>query len=166
MSAISESFLAEEKREALNLVCQSQTFARSDTLKNLLRFVCEAEITGQSENLREYVIGIEALGRPPGYSPSVDSSVRSRAYELRKKLEKFYATEATDALVRIEIPRGSYTPHFVRHSVSERAVDALPQESVSEQTLAPLLKAVRKLPIGLAIAFLAGVALTAAVMAA
>jgi hypothetical protein len=85
MSATVDNLLAEEKREALNLVCQSQTFARSDRLKDLLRFVCEAEIEGHQENLKEYVIGIEALGRPQGYSPSEDSSVRSRAYELRRK---------------------------------------------------------------------------------
>jgi hypothetical protein len=166
MSAIGESFLAEEKREALNLVCQSQTFARSDTLKNLLRFVCEAEIAGQSDSLKEYVIGIEALGRPQGYSPTEDSSVRSRAYELRRKLEKFYATEANDASVRIEIPRGSYTPHFIRNSVIERPAAPLLPASVLQGTPAPILKGVRRIPVGLAIAFLAGVALTTGAMTA
>jgi hypothetical protein len=47
MSHAVENLSAEEKREALNLVFRSQTFARSDRLKNLLRFVCEAEIEGR-----------------------------------------------------------------------------------------------------------------------
>jgi hypothetical protein len=114
MGTIVENLTAEEKREALDLVCQSQTFSRSDRLKALLRFICEAEIEGRSGDLKEYSIAIEALGKPPEFSPGEDSSVRSRAWELRRKLEKFYATEAPYATVRIEIPKGSYLPHFAR----------------------------------------------------
>ncbi|MGA3237351.1 MAG: hypothetical protein ABSG03_13695 [Bryobacteraceae bacterium] len=166
MSATGENLLAEEKREALNLVCQSQTFARSDTLKNLLRFVCEAEIEGHQEDLKEYVIGIEALGRPKGYSPSEDSSVRSRAYELRRKLEKFYATEATGASLRIEIPKGSYIPRFVQTPVFEQPAPPLHPVAVLPLALATLPAAVRRLPSRLIIAFLAGVVLTAGAMTA
>jgi hypothetical protein len=166
MSTTVDNLLAEEKREALNLVCQSQTFARSDRLKDLLRFVCEAEIEGHQENLKEYVIGIEALGRPQGYSPSEDSSVRSRAYELRRKLEKFYATEATGASIRIEIPRGSYIPRFVHAPVPQPP--AAPVQPVAVLPWAPpaVPEAARRVPVPLVIAFLAGVVLTAAAMMA
>ena len=50
-----------------------------------LRFVCEAEMEGRAGDLNEYV---EVLGRPKGYSPAEDSSVRTRAYKLRQKLQK------------------------------------------------------------------------------
>jgi hypothetical protein len=166
MSTTVDNLLAEEKREALNLVCQSQTFARSDRLKDLLRFVCEAEIEGHQENLKEYVIGIEALGRPQGYSPSEDSSVRSRAYELRRKLEKFYATEATDASIRIEIPRGSYIPRFVHAPVPKPPV--APVQPAADLPWAPAAvpEVARGVPAPLVIAFLAGVVFTAAAMMA
>jgi hypothetical protein len=166
MSATVDNLLAEEKREALNLVCQSQTFARSDRLKDLLRFVCEAEIEGHQENLKEYVIGIEALGRPQGYSPSEDSSVRSRAYELRRKLEKFYATEATDASIRIEIPRGSYIPRFVHAPVPKPLAAPVQAVAVLPWSQAAIPEAARRVPVRLVIAFLAGVILTAAAMMA
>jgi hypothetical protein len=39
--------------------------------------------------------------------------VRRRAYALRQKLECVYATELTDARVRIEVPKGGYVPRFV-----------------------------------------------------
>lgn len=156
MSTTVENLLAEEKREALNLVCQSQTFARSDTLKNLLRFVCEAEIRGHQEDLKEYVIGIEALGRPQGYSPSEDSSVRSRAYELRRKLEKFYATEASGASLRIEIPKGSYVPRFVH-----TPVPPAPPVQVVPWAPAAIPATARRIPVPLLLAFLCGVILTA-----
>jgi hypothetical protein len=163
MGAIVEGLLAAEKREALNLVCQSQTFARSDRLKDLLRFVCEAEIEGHYDDLKEYVIGIEALGRPQGYSPSEDSSVRSRAYELRRKLEKFYATEASDATLRIEIPRGSYVPRFIRTPAAE--IPPVQPASVSP-TAPAIAERTRWKPWPLALGFLAGVILTAGVMTA
>jgi hypothetical protein len=166
MSAIGENFLAEEKRAALNLVCQSQTFARSDRLKDLLRFVCEAEISGHQGDLKEYIIGIEALGRREGYSPSEDSSVRSRAYELRRKLEKFYATEASNASVRIEIPRGSYIPRFIHAPVSEQPDPPVRPAGVLPWIPAAIPEAARKTLAPLLVVFLAGVVLTAGAMTA
>src|ERR1700690_2482380 len=103
---------AEAKAHALELVLQSETFARSERLKSLLRFICEAEIDGREGELNEYVIGTMALGRPRDFAPLEDSSVRSRAHELRQKLEKYYAQEAPSAGIRIELRKGSYIPRF------------------------------------------------------
>ena len=103
-----------EKRGALEAVLGSRTFARSDRLKKLLRFIAEAEIEGRGSELNEYRIGVEALDRPEGYSTSEDSSVRSRIYELRQKLDRFYSAEAPHAEVRVELNRGSHNVQFVR----------------------------------------------------
>jgi hypothetical protein len=147
-----EKLSAAEKREALSLVLESQTFSRSDRLKSLLRFVCEAEIEGRADRLNEYAIATEALGRPADFSPGEDSSVRSRAYELRRKLEKFYAAEAPDASLRIDIPKGSYLPRFVVAPAGEPPL-AVP--------------AVRRRPLWpLAAAFVAGLVLMAGGLAA
>ena len=107
----------EEKRQALELVLQSRTFLRCDQLKSILRFVCESEIQGRAADLSEYVIGVEALGRHTNYNPVEDSTVRTRAYELRQKLKKLYALEVPDAPVRIEIEKGAYVPRFVRAAI-------------------------------------------------
>ena len=121
----------EEKRQALDGVLNSRTLARSGRLKDLLRFVAEAEIEGHSAQLNEYAIGVEALGRPEGYSTLEDASVRSRTHELRQKLERYYATEAPDAAVRIEILKGSHNPAFTRNHVprtpspAQRSLDRL-----------------------------------------
>ncbi|MES1258719.1 MAG: hypothetical protein ABUS51_09820, partial [Acidobacteriota bacterium] len=103
---------SEDKIRALEDVLQSETFSRSERLKSLLRFLCEAEIAGRESELNEYSIGTEALGRPKDFSPLEDSSVRSRAYELRQKLEKYYSHEAPSSAIRIELRRGSYVPRF------------------------------------------------------
>ena len=88
---------------ALETVLASRTFARSERLKRLLQFISEAEIDGRGNELNEYTIGVKALDRPEGYSTSEDSSVRSRTYELRQKLDRFYSTEAPRAEIRIEL---------------------------------------------------------------
>lgn len=103
----------DSRREALERVLKSGTFARADQLRRFLRYVCEAEMEGRGEEINEYAIGVEALGRPEGYSPVEDPMVRNRAYALRQKLEEYYAKEAPEAGLRIELPRGSYRPRFV-----------------------------------------------------
>src|SRR5690349_14802682 len=83
----------DEKRRALQRALESRVFSRSEQLRSFLRYVCEAEFRGASAGVSEYVIGVEVLHRPSHYSPAEDSSVRTRAYELRQKLERLYAEE-------------------------------------------------------------------------
>jgi len=109
----------EEKRSALERALHSRTLSRSEQLRAFLRFVCEAEMEGRLADLSEYVIGVEVLGRREGYSPAEDSSVRTRAYELRQKLEKLYAVELLGEAVHIMIAKGSYAPHYVKASPDE-----------------------------------------------
>src|SRR4051794_10404834 len=108
----------DEKRAALARVLESRTFGRSDQLRAFLRYVCEAEREGRAQQLNEYALGVSVLGRPEGYSPAEDSSVRSRAYELRNKLKSYYQTEAPDDPIRIEIEKGAYVPRFQRRAAA------------------------------------------------
>ena len=103
----------EEKREALRAVLQTPAFSRSSQLRNFLGFICEMEMSGRSAEISEYVIGVEALGRPPGYSTTDDSTVRRHAHALRQKLEEAYSGEAAGATLRIELPKGTYVPRYV-----------------------------------------------------
>ena len=101
-----------DKRAALEEVLQSATFFRASQVRNFLRYICEMEFAGRAAALHEYLIGVEALGRPTAYSTEDDSSVRRRAYALRQKLEQVYETELADAPIRIDVPKGSYVPRF------------------------------------------------------
>ena len=123
----------DEKLRVLDEVLHSETFARSERLKSLLRFLCEAEIEGRETDLSEYTIGTMALGRPADFSPLEDSSVRSRAHELRQRLEKYYALEAPAAPIRIELRKGSYIPRFCLVAVEDEPI-VVP--SPDEQTTA------------------------------
>jgi hypothetical protein len=103
-----------DKREALEQVLQSETFVRASQVRNFLRYICEMELAGRAAALHEYLIAVEAMGLPSTYSTDDDSSVRRRAYALRQKLDRVYAHELAEAKVRIEVPKGSYVPKFVR----------------------------------------------------
>ena len=124
MSA-SPVILDAEKRQALEQVLQSVTFLRASQVRNFLRYVCEMELAGRGATLHEYLIGVEALGRPTAYSTDEDSTVRRRAYALRHKLTQVYAGELANAKIRIDVPKGSYVPTFSRHQPAQtRRTDA------------------------------------------
>ncbi|HUA62449.1 MAG TPA: hypothetical protein VML19_27075 [Verrucomicrobiae bacterium] len=107
-----------EKREALETALKSQTLARSAQLRALLRYICDREMAGHSDELTEYQIAVDVLGRRKDFSLTDDSSVRNRAYELRQRLEKYYSTENPGATVRIQVPRGGYVPFYTRQALA------------------------------------------------
>ena len=113
-----------DKRAALEQVLTSATFVRASQVRNFLRYICEMELRGLGHTLHEYLIGVEALGRPNAYSTDEDSSVRRRAYALRRKLDEVYARELAHAPIRIVVPKGSYVPFFVANRTSEVARDS------------------------------------------
>ena len=62
--------------------------------------------------LKEYQIATEVLGRPPGFDPQSDSTVRVQAGRLRVKLAEYYAHEGLHDPIVVEIPKGSYALTF------------------------------------------------------
>ncbi|HVZ87321.1 MAG TPA: hypothetical protein VHG72_10140 [Polyangia bacterium] len=157
----------DEKRLALSRILQSRTFGRSDQLRAFLRYVCEAELAGRAHQLNEYALGVSVLGRPEGYSPAEDSSVRSRAYELRNKLKSYYSDEAPEEPIQITIDKGAYVPRFDRRAASEssrRSAEAIPTHAALVERAAPearSLDARRRLAVRSGvISLVAGVVLT------
>jgi hypothetical protein len=106
----------DEKRQVMERVLASQTFSRSEQLRRFLLYICEKDISGKAEEINEYSIAVDALGRAPDYSPADDSSVRTRAHALRQKLQEYYEVEEPAAELRIEVPKGRYNPHFLSHA--------------------------------------------------
>jgi hypothetical protein len=120
-----------EKRAALEQVLQSATFTRASQVRNFLRYICEMEMAGRGAALHEYLIAVEAMGRPAAYSTDSDSSVRRRAYALRQKLESVYANELTDARIRIEVPKGGYVPRYVEVEPASERAEAVEQPAAN-----------------------------------
>lgn len=108
-------FSSEQKRAALQSIIDSETFARSDQLRSFISYIGDMAISGRGREITEYLIAVNALGRSADFSPADDSSVRSRAYELRRKLQKYYESEEPNAPIRVVLPKGAYSPRFVAH---------------------------------------------------
>jgi len=81
-------------------------------LMQLLDFVVQATVNGESEYLKETTIGVFVFGRRPDYDPKADTIVRSQAWRLRAKLRKYYTYEGAQDRVIIDLPRGHYIPIF------------------------------------------------------
>src|SRR5580658_7259947 len=103
----------QEKNE-LQSVLDSGIFNRAPNLAHVLTYVCSQYFEGAAEQIKEYNIAVEALGRPAGFDQKRDSIVRVEAHRLRKRLREYYQAEGAGHSVRIDIPSGQYAPHFVR----------------------------------------------------
>jgi len=96
----------------LEKVLGSETFQNGGRSGMLLRFVVERTLNGQGEQLKEYTLGAEALGRGDEFDPRMDSIARVEASRLRSRLKLYYATDGQGDALRIVMPRGSYQPQF------------------------------------------------------
>ncbi len=103
---------ADEVREELTRVLASHEFRSSKRSQDFLRFVVEHALQGDTEILKERIIGIEVFGRPTSYDPSDDATVRVKAGEVRKRLGLYYSDRGARNPLRIEMPSGTYVPAF------------------------------------------------------
>ena len=89
-------------------ILHSETFRNSEVLRRLLRFLADKSLSGEADQLKEYTIGIDALGKPPTYDPRQDSGVRIQVGRLRQKLTEYYWREGKDDPVVIDLPKGRF----------------------------------------------------------
>ena len=101
--------VSEELSQAeIERVLHSDTFRNSDVLRRLLRFLADKTIAGEADQLKEYTIGIDALGKPSSYDPRQDSVVRIQVGRLRQKLAEYYRTEGKDDSLVVDVPKGRF----------------------------------------------------------
>jgi hypothetical protein len=112
----------DSEREELREVLSSRTFARAQRLVKLLEYIAEKYFLGQADQVCEYAIATEVLGRPQGFDPAQDAISRVEIHRLRKKLRDYYATEGAHRPVKIVIPPGTYTPLFLQDGNAAVAV--------------------------------------------
>src|SRR5579864_1937091 len=102
-----------EARAELEAVLKSGLFAHAPSLAQFLSYVCDRCLEGQSNQIKEYNIAVEALGRPQDFDQKRDTIVRVEAHRLRKRLREYYESDGADHAIRIEIPPGQYAPKFL-----------------------------------------------------
>jgi hypothetical protein len=117
-------------RNHLQEVLSSVAFQVSHRAQTFLQVVVEHALAGRSDCLRERMLGAEMFGRPINYDTGNDSVVRVKASDVRRRLAEYYQSRATPPTVQIELPSGTYTPHF--HWAPEEA-SHIPAEPVISQ---------------------------------
>jgi eukaryotic-like serine/threonine-protein kinase len=100
-------------REELDRVLTSKAFGDAERHRSFLRFVVEQTLDGRASEIKESVIGVEALGRNGSFDPKADPIVRVEAGRLRARLSSYYENEGKGDLIRIELPKGGYVPEFI-----------------------------------------------------
>ncbi|MBI3696829.1 MAG: hypothetical protein HY238_18580 [Acidobacteria bacterium] len=100
----------QEIQAQLSKILASPVFAGSDRMSRFLRFTVERALRGEGDRLKEYLLGVEVFDRRSSYDPRIDPIVRVEARRLRSKLEKYYETEGRGDPVRIDFPKGGYSP--------------------------------------------------------
>ncbi len=118
----------QEVRDALGRIVASAGFAGAGRLSSFLTYLVERTLSGETDRLKESVLGVEVFQRSTEYDPRTDPIVRVEARRLRSRLEEFYAGAGKDESVRIELPKGGYVPAFGKRVAAPvaAAVPAVP----------------------------------------
>src|SRR6266496_1836875 len=132
-----DDLAVDERLLALERVLQSKVFSNADSMRHFLEFIVERSVAGRVDEIKEYTIATEVLGRSDNFNPKSDNIVRVQAHRLRNKLDEYYSQEGTHDPVRIFIPSGHYYPEYHPHSPAQQipSIEQMPIDPDVAQTL-------------------------------
>src|ERR1035438_1030430 len=118
------SQVKDSERAELELVLTA--LARTPRLESFLRYIAERYFHNRINEINEYNIATELLGRSKNsFDASRDSIARVEAHRLRKRLKEYYETDGKEHQIQISLPQGSYAPAFTRSVSSPQATFVL-----------------------------------------
>ena len=98
----------QQVRDHCACVLASPSFEQAPTLGRLLRYLVDQSLTGNTDSLKEFAIGLEVFGRGPSFDPRLDTIVRAHARRLRHRLAAYYASDGRNSAVVLDLPKGHY----------------------------------------------------------
>ena len=98
----------------LDRIVRNQQFERADRSKAILSFVVAEMLAGRSDRIKAYTIATLVLNRDADFDPQVNPIVRMEAGQLRRRLDRYYATDGAEDDLVITVPKGGYVPSFSR----------------------------------------------------
>lgn len=143
---ISSSELAEHSaplREALEAVCNSAPFRTSPKSCEFLRHIVLRSLDGDTDVLKERLLGMTLLGRDASYDTATDAGVRVRANDVRKRLQVHNKTLESTAKYSFGLPAGTYIPVFYGSFTEsiEREAPPMQQASAAPEVTPPPIPA-------------------------
>ena len=146
MAEVDPELKTDARWQLIERITASPSFQKSARIRDLLRYMAERTLHGQTQDLTEHRIGSAVFGKPPDYSVVDDSSVRVHVRQLRLKLHEYFDGEGREEACVVEIPKGAYTTPF--RSVGQRTTPPVPAPAGELKTW------LRWLPWALAVLFL------------
>ncbi len=111
----------EGEREEFEAILRSKTLSSAPSVLRLAGYIGEKYFKGEADQLKEYNIAVDVLGKPPDFDSKLDSIVRVEAHRLRKKLKRYYQTEGSTSNLELILNPGQYVPMFVPRQATEVA---------------------------------------------
>src|SRR5438105_9914268 len=105
---VQEDVAAARVESQVERILNSAALRNAEVLRRLLKFLAEKSLAGEADQLKEYSVGIDALGKPESYDPRQDSVVRIQIGRLRHKLSDYYLTEGKDDPIILDLPKGHF----------------------------------------------------------
>ena len=122
---IETTLAVEAARAQIDRLVQSRIFRASEVLRHLLSYLAEKSFAGEADSLKEYTIGLDALGKPSSFDPRQESVVRMHTARLRQKLAEYYRTEGIEDPIVVDLPKGGFKLTFEPRQTVLQAVPQL-----------------------------------------
>jgi len=103
---------AESFRAQVERILQNKNLRLSEGQRRLFSYLAEKSLAGEADELKEYVIGVDAFGKPASYDPRQESVVRMQVARLRQKLTDYYRAEGADDPILVDLPKGGFKVTF------------------------------------------------------
>ena len=131
-------------REQLDRILNSGVFHQSRRRQRFLEYIVNETLAGRGERLKGYNIALEVFDRPETFDANVDPIVRMEAARLRDRLREYYDTDGEGDSIRIDLPKGTYTPQIeFRHAGAPRLAR---QKAALTQEISSTVPSVAVLP--------------------
>jgi len=99
-------------QQQLEKLLATPLFNSSKRYPSFLKFVVTHSLAGETDQLKERILGVEIFGRPTDYDTNTDPIVRVTAAEIRKRIEQYYQDPKHSQEIRLYLPAGSYAPQY------------------------------------------------------
>src|SRR5580658_3000479 len=112
MAPAIDTIVAADARAQVERILQSKLFRTSEVLCHLFTYLADKSLDGTGDDLKEYTIGLDALGKPASFDPRQESVVRMHTARMRQKLAEYYRTEGADDPIVVDMPKGGFRITF------------------------------------------------------
>jgi hypothetical protein len=99
-------------QQQLEKLLATPLFNFSKRYPSFLKYVVTHSLAGQTDQLKERILGVEIFGRQADYDTNTDPIVRVTAAEIRKRIELYYQDPKHSQEIRLYLPAGSYAPQY------------------------------------------------------